>query len=239
MRTRASLSVMQSPAFLLQLAILTASLFAIALQAWNFPYPSPLVQPLLEPRQRWPEDQVKAWVESGVYDPGFVRFFMRDPERTVPAGDNLVSPADGVVKEIAEFGDKKYFVVGLSFWDVHVVRTPVAGTVTSVDEEGEAIFRDVSETSQLAYIREKASPVQKTVTVRSDDGSSYKVRLITSWWASRIKVSARIGQRLTKGQRIGRILLGSSVVIDAPAAAAFQTPVGSRVVAGETIIWKR
>jgi phosphatidylserine decarboxylase len=230
---------MRIPILIIQVAILIAASAAVLLQVWNFPYPSQLAQPFLDPKQRWPEDQIKGWVESGLFEPAFVQYFMRDPERTVPPGDNLVSPADGVVKEIVQTADKKFFVVGLSFWDVHVVRTPVAGTVKSVVAEGEIDFRDASETKHLVFLKEKDGPVQKVVTVVADDGSEYRVRLITSWWASRIKVSARVGQRLAKGDRIGRILLGSSVVIDAPTSDVFDTAVGSRVVAGETVICRR
>ena len=218
------------------MAILLISASVVMLQIWSFPYPSPFASPFLEPKQRWPEQQIKDWVEGGVFEPAFMAYFMRDPERQVPPGDNLVSPADGIVKEIAETDAAKYFVVGLSFWDVHVVRVPVGGTVTNVVEEGEVIFRDISETKDLAFLREKASPVQKIVTVKTDDGVEYKIHLITSWWASRIKVSARIGQKLKKGDRIGRILLGSSVVLSAPKSRVFTPSVGSRVVGGETVI---
>lgn len=222
-----------------QTAILLCAIAVVVLQLWNFPYPSQLAHPFLSPKQRWPEEQVKEWVESGLFQPAFVQYFMRDPERTAPPGANMVSPADGVVKEIVETDANKYFVVGLSFWDVHVVRTPVAGTVIDVVEEGEVDFRDASETKHLVFLKDKAGPVQKVVTVRDATGTEYKIRLITSWWASRIKVSARVGQTLAKGDRIGRILLGSSVVIDAPKAEKFEVAVGSRVVAGETIICKK
>ena len=228
----------KSPLILIvQLAILAGALAVVALQLWSFPYPSPLAQPFLTPKQRWPEQQIKDWVERGDFSPAFVTYFMRDPERAVPPGDNIVSPADGVVKEIVPTPDKTYFVVGLSFWDVHVVRTAVAGTVTAIVEDGATDFRDLSETENLVFLKEKDGPVQKIVAIHADDGHEYKIRLITSWWASRIKISARVGQKLNKGDRIGRILLGSSVVLDAPPSITFAVPVGTRVVGGETVIY--
>jgi phosphatidylserine decarboxylase len=230
---------MRIPTLAAQIAILLLSVAVVFSQIWTFPFPSTFAQPFLGPKERWPEDQIKGWVESGLFEPAFVQFFNRDPERAIPPGDNLVAPADGVIKEIVKTETKTYYIVGLSFWDVHVVRTPVAGTVTDVYEEGEVVFRDASETAGLVFLKEKASPVQKTVTIVTDAGQEYKVRLITSWWASRLKVSARVGQKIGKGDRIGRILLGSSVVIDAPTTDVFDTPVGSRVVAGETVICKK
>jgi len=220
---------------LLQCLILALSAAILVSEAWNFPYPSPLVRPILSPRQRWPEAQIKEWVERGTYEPGFVAFFMRDPDRNIPPGDNLVSPADGVIKEVVRVADTLYFVVGLSFWDVHVVRSPLSGTVSDIEEQGLTIFRDRSESADQVYLKGKAGPVQKIVSISSPAGE-FKVRLITSWWASRIKVSVRIGQHIDKGQRIGRILLGSTVVVDAPVTTSFIPEVKSRVVAGETVI---
>ena len=226
---------MQRRNLILQSLLLALSLITISSEIWNFPYPSPLVRPLLAPQQRWPEAQIKEWVERDTYQPGFVTFFMRDPDRNVPGGQNLVSPADGILVEIAHVADTLYFIVGLSFWDVHVVRSPVAGKVIDIQEQGFSIFRDHSESTDQVFLLGKAGPVQKIVSISTPAGE-YRVRLITSWWASRIKVSARIGQNIGKGERIGRILLGSSVVVDAPASTAFIPKVGSRMVGGETII---
>jgi hypothetical protein len=110
--------------------------YALAELAFSFPYPSPLIKPLLPPKLRWPADQVTGWVRDQVFDRDFARYFARDPEREIPAAATLVSPADGIIQDIAMIGDTTYFVVGLSFWDVHVVRTPVAGTVKSIELEG-------------------------------------------------------------------------------------------------------
>src|SRR5262245_46343448 len=94
-----------------QVGILALCLFAAVETLAYFPVPSPLIKPLLPPQQRWPADQVEAWIESGNVDSGFLAFFMRDPERTVPAGRNLVSAADGVIKDIILQDGTTYFVV--------------------------------------------------------------------------------------------------------------------------------
>jgi phosphatidylserine decarboxylase len=85
------------------------------------------------------------------------------------------------------------------------------------------------------YLKGKDGPVQQIVTLNTDYGE-IKVRLITSYWASRLKVRVHEGQRLEKGQRVGRILLGSSVVVDVPSGVGFAVKKGERIVAGETII---
>ena len=73
----------------------------------------------------------------------FFLWFFRDPERTIPSGSGeIVSPGDGVVTQ-AEWietakGSRSRVSIFLSVFDVHVNRTPVAGTVTSVEyREGE------------------------------------------------------------------------------------------------------
>lgn len=218
-----------------QIVIMASCITAVALMFVHFPFPSPLIKPLLPPKQRWPAEQVAAWVESGHIDSGFAEFFNRDPERTVPPGNNLVSPADGVIKDIAVQDGVTYFVVGLSFWDVHVVRTPVAGVVKNIEQEGLSFFRYSSEAKDMVFLKGKAGPVQQIVTLETDYGE-IKVRLITSYWASRLKLWIQEGQHLEKGDRIGRILLGSTVVLDLPGTVPFSIQKGQRVVGGETVI---
>ena len=127
--------------------------------------------------------------------------------------------------------------MGLSFWDVHVVRTPVAGMVKDVEVEGTYLQRDVAENQleQTIFLRGKVAPVQQIVTLETNLGE-LKVRLITSYWASRLKVWVHPGEHLDKGQRIGRILLGSTVVAELPGQFSLSVRKGERVVGGETII---
>jgi phosphatidylserine decarboxylase len=226
---------MLNKTLILQTTLLLLGGYLIASQIWNFPFPSPAARVFLGPRERWPTELVKKWVEAGNPDPSFVEFFSRDPERIVPAGANLVSPADGRLKDVYENGGTDHFTVGLSFWDVHVVRSPIAGIVESVESEGNVFFRTHSESANLVFLKGKAGPVQSIVTI-SDGKMRLKVRLITSYWASRLKVFVSPGETLAKGQRMGRILLGSTVVVDLPHGCTFHQNQGERVIAGETII---
>ena len=226
-----------SKVLLFQLCLIALSIFAVAEWATNFPYPSPLIKPVLSPRLRWPTEQVMEWIETQNIDPAFKKFFYRDPERHVPPGSGLVAAADGLV-QVADYRDGVTFlVIGLSFWDVHVVRTPVAGIVQSVDNEGVFYPRYPSREDRDAafFLRGKLAPVQQVVTLRSDLGD-VKIRLVTSYWASRIKAWVHPGQHLEKGQRIGRILLGSTVIVELPGRIALDVAKGQHVVAGETPI---
>jgi phosphatidylserine decarboxylase len=225
---------------LVQCAMLSFCGIALTELAVNFPYPSPLIKPFLPPRERWPTEQIMAQVDSRKFDWGFVDYFNRDPERTVPAGTDPVSPADGIVKGFEVVDGMTEFVVNLSFWDVHVVRTPVAGVVKSIEQGGSVFLRsfDEHEKAQLAddiALRGKDAPVQAIVTLATAKGD-VRVRLITSYWASRLLIWVHEGQHLTKGERIGRILLGSTVAAEFPGKVTFSVRPDQRVVGGETII---
>jgi phosphatidylserine decarboxylase len=220
---------------ILQCLILALCVWVVAVTWYDFPYPSPVAKPFLPPKQRWPTEQVMSWVELGQFDRDFMRYFARDPERTIPASASLVSPADGLVQEITTIGDTTYLVVGLSFWDVHVVRAPVAGTVKDVSMDG-AYLERLAKPARLReenFLHGKDAPVQAVVTLATTEGD-VKVRLITSYWASRLKIWVYPGLKVAKGERIGRILLGSTVVSEFPGKPHFDIATGQHVLGGET-----
>ena len=226
--------------FVIQIGLLAVALFAIATWAINFPYPSPIIKPLLSPKLRWPTEEVMSWIETQDIDPAFKRFFYRDPDRKVPAGADLVSAADGLVQAVDFRDGYTFLVIGLSFWDVHVVRTPIAGTVARVESEGSYYPRFPSPEERDAdfFLRGKAAPVQQIVTLKTAIGD-VRVRMITSYWASRLKVWAQVGRQLGKGQRLGRILLGSTVIVELPGRHALSVKVGQHISGGDTIIVAR
>jgi phosphatidylserine decarboxylase len=210
---------------------------AILELALNFPYPSPLIKPFLPPRLRWPTEQVMSWVEDGQIDRNFAHYFSRDPERKVPQDAALVSPADGLVKTIKYSDNTTFFVVDLSFWDVHVIRTPIAGTVKSIDMEGSYLDRlpTPQRVRELAFLRGKPAPVQAVITLATEHGD-VRIRMITSYWASRLKIWAYPGEQIKKGDRIGRIVLGSTVVTEFPGKVPFDIKIPVHVLGGETAI---
>ena len=62
------------------------------------------------------------------------------------------------------------------------------------------------------------------------------MRLITSVGARRVETWVREGDQIERGQRIGRILLGSTVVLELPAATKLLVRTGDRVWAGQTAV---
>ena len=68
-------------------------------------------------------------------------FFFRDPRRTPPEGESLlVSPADGRVLAVEALpahpeltGPVSKITIFLSLFDVHLVRSPLAATISKMD----------------------------------------------------------------------------------------------------------
>jgi phosphatidylserine decarboxylase len=114
---------------------------------------------------------------------------------------------------------------------MHVQRSPAAGKVIRLESQGDA-FTD-GEGREFAFLRAKHCPVQQRMVVDTGVGE-LAVRLITSLAARRIETWVNVGDIVDRGQRIGRILLGSTVVLELPAAATLLAKVGDRVCAGET-----
>jgi phosphatidylserine decarboxylase len=219
---------------LIQLLLLGLMAIGIGAVALRFPYPAAWLRPFLRPRQRWPELEIRGWLRSGRFHPGFLEFFNRDPERSPPASPGLVAPADGLVTSAGVRDGSRYLVIALSFWDMHVQRSPAAAKVIAVEAGGDA-FTD-GEGRDFAFLREKHCPVQMRVVLETERYGVLAVRLITSVAARRIEVWPRVGDTLERGQRLGRILLGSTVVLELPEAFPLQVQPGQCVCAGETLV---
>jgi len=168
-------------------------------------------------------------------DKRFMTWFDRDPERKIPAGLNLiVSPADGIVQYIDILEGKQHVVIEMRYTDVHVQRVPMDGEVIEIIGGGGKLPDGVS---PYKYTGEKMLPYQKRTTFKTDIGE-VAVRQITSLFASRIEVFLKHGEKAKKGQRLGRVLAGSTVVLELPMNIKVLVMKNQEVMAGETIIAK-
>lgn len=216
---------------ILVLIVLGAAVFAWAIR---FPYPTGWLRPFLQPRLRWPEREIRGWLKTGRFHPRFLRFFNRDPERTPPRQPGLIAPADGRFASAEVRDGVRYLVIALSFWDMHVQRSPAAATVVAVEPAGDT-YMD-GEGRNFAFLRDKPCPVQTRVVLDTEHYGRLAVRLITSIAARRIEVWPKVGASLARGERLGRILLGSTVVLEIPEAFELHVAIGQRVRAGETLV---
>lgn len=177
----------------------------------------------------------------------FSAYFYRDPDRE-PAGEGILTPADGHVSVIREDGDRVRVGVFMSPFDVHVVRAPADGEVTRLDHRGAAhkpAFAKESERNErLEYTlvadagdsADGDEPAAEQAGVRTDGA------LIAGWFARRISPYVSRGDRLDRGQRLGYIAFGSRADVVLPPeydAGDVRVAVGEAVRAGESVIARR
>ncbi len=185
-----------------------------------FGVPPLLIAPLMATRVHWLV--AVPLVAIGV----FVFSFFRDPERAVPQGEGLmVSPADGKVvvaleKDEPEYVKEKSLCVGifLSVFNVHVNRAPVAGTVEFV-KYTPGKFLDARDPRCAAENEANA------IGIKTDDGERVLVRQVAGLIARRIVCTAKVGDRVERGQRIGMIKFGSYTELWVAVSARYQPAV--------------
>lgn len=166
----------------------------------------------------------------------FTLNFFRDPDRTPPAGSNLIlAPADGKVVLIqnvteGEFvkGDAVQVSIFMSPLNVHVNRFPISGTV--------GYFRYFPGEFLVAF-DDKASLRNEQTHIGIEGG---RVRLlfkqIAGFVARRIVAETKVGEKAVAGERFGMIKFGSRVDVIVPRGVLVKVKVGDATVAGETIL---
>jgi phosphatidylserine decarboxylase len=162
--------------------------------------------------------------------------FFRDPERTPPADPlALVSPADGKVICVDEaedpcFGQGKFRRVGifLSVLDVHVNRSPYAGTF-------EKTHYSAGEFLDARHLEVDLRNENQTWLLKTSRGTVL-VRQIAGLIARRIVGWKKPGESVQTGERFGMIRFGSRTDLYFPASCTPKVQPGQRVVGGETVI---
>jgi phosphatidylserine decarboxylase len=162
----------------------------------------------------------------------FCLWFFRDPERRIPPGNVLVSPADGKVVAVApEPAGCTRISIFLNVFDVHVNRSPVGGTITGIRYQKGKFMN-------AALPAASTENEMNTFTVDSN-GSTIVFKQIAGLIARRIVCYMRPGDHVDVGQRIGMIKFGSRCdVIFGPEWNLAVTP-GMRVSAGSSVLARR
>jgi phosphatidylserine decarboxylase len=163
----------------------------------------------------------------------FFLWFFRDPERPIPAGPGeIVSPADGVVTEadwIETAGGSRFRIsIFLNVFDVHVNRSPVAGTVKAVEYREGGFLNAMKPESGILN--------EQTLVVIDAGGYEISYKQIAGLLARRIVCKVKPGDRLERGQRVGMIKFGSRTDVLMPADAVPRVKTGTRVKGGSTVL---
>ena len=174
----------------------------------------------------------------------WVALFFRDPVRVTPQGDDLiVAPADGLVTMIERvpvpiemagpngLGEAPLVRVSIfmSVFDVHVNRTPIAGTIRQVVYiSGKSLNADLDKASE--------ENERQHILVEGHDGRRVGFTQIAGLIARRIVPFVKPGDIVATGQRVGLIRFGSRVDVYLPDGVEPQVVLGQRSIAGETVL---
>lgn len=162
-------------------------------------------------------------------------WFARDPERKPPGEPGLiVAPADGrvlLVEQVADTssgsGGTWRIAIFLRLWDVHVQRAPEAGLVSeSVRQTG----------GYAPAMTDAAAHNAGHWLGLSTRHGQIRVLRTAGLVARRVTTHVEPGDRVRRGQRIGRIWLGSRAEVYLPRHLQPTVSQGQRVIAGETVI---
>jgi len=166
----------------------------------------------------------------------FTLCFFRDPDRIVPDGDDvIVSPADGKIVLIDEPEDSPFFdgpckrvAIFLSLFNVHVNRSPFAGTVVDLSHQPGGY---------LNAANPDAGERNEAMTVRLEtERGAMTVRQISGLVARRIVCPLTTGDELATGERFGMIKFGSRTELYLPKEAEICVKMGEKVNGGSSII---
>ena len=173
----------------------------------------------------------------------WVAAFYRDPIRTTPQDPNLIiAPADGLVTMITQVsaplelagdggltGEFTRVSIFMSVFDVHVNRSPVAGTVRRIAYvPGKFLNADLDKASE--------DNERQHFLVEREDGVKIGFTQIAGLVARRIMSFVKEGDPVAAGERIGLIRFGSRVDVYLPAGTGAQVLLGQRTIAGETVL---
>lgn len=159
----------------------------------------------------------------------FMTYFFRDPYRESPRGEGLIlAAADGTVTRIDDDERGKLVSVFMSPLDVHINRSPIAGSVVRAEyipgKKNPATSNNASLTNE-----------RNTLTIESE-GLSVRCTQIAGIMARRIVCWAREGDELEQGEKFGLIKFSSRTDVLMPSNVEIQVKIGDHVKGGETII---
>jgi phosphatidylserine decarboxylase len=173
------------------------------------------------------------WLGAPLYVlAAFCLYFFRDPERATPAGDLLIAPADGRIVAVRQLGPHETRVsIFLNIFNVHVNRTPIAGTITDV-------FYQKGKFLAASHEAASSENEQNTLVVEGA-GTRVVCRQIAGLIARRIVCYKEPGDLVVPGERIGYIKFGSRVDVIFGPEWSFIGKVGDKVAAGATVLARR
>lgn len=157
-----------------------------------------------------------------------ILFFNRSP-RISHVSEGLVAPAYGEIYKIEKVDADWVISIVLGLLDVHQQYYPSDGRVLQHIYDNTGRF-------ELAYDLNKSALNEKVITVLQTNRGLVTITLIAGRAARRIVWQDRVGEKVTKGQPLGRILLGSRVDLQFPSSWRPVVRVGQKVYGPQTTL---
>jgi phosphatidylserine decarboxylase len=163
----------------------------------------------------------------------FVFYFFRDPERAIPTYPGaVVSPADGRVVVITNEENAgrpgKRISIFLAIWNVHVNRSPEAGTIAKMEYRPGKF---------LAAMRARASVENEQNVISLSTASGEMVfKQIAGLIARRVVCWKKEGDTVQRGERIGLVRFGSRVDLWVPRDVEIVVALGDNVKGGSSVL---
>jgi phosphatidylserine decarboxylase len=163
----------------------------------------------------------------------FILWFFRDPSREIPADPaTIVSPADGQVLVVADenFGERPGHRISifLAIWNVHVNRSPMAGKLAKVDYRPGKFYMAMKPAASFEN-------EQNVIHLDTPKGEIV-FKQIAGLIARRVILWKKVGEEVTRGERIGLVRFGSRVDLWLPLEAEILVKRGDHVAGGSSIL---
>lgn len=163
----------------------------------------------------------------------FILYFFRDPERVIPSdASTIVSPADGRVLEVIDekFDGRagKRITIFLAVWNVHVNRTPLAGTIARIEYRPGKF--------QMAMRKTASAENEQNVIYLDTAHGQIVFKQIAGMIARRVVLWKKAGDQVERGQRIGIVRFGSRMDVWLPNEATILVKSGDHVAGGSSVL---
>lgn len=163
-------------------------------------------------------------------------WFLRNPKRKIPLGDNIVSPADGRIVKIIKYDHENEFeiqenklgkvlvktkdvaprgwliVIMMNIHNMHRQKAPLGGEVMAIKYFKGKFFNAVRKAHNMRAALENES---NEILLKTKIGN-IKVVQVAGVLAKKIVCAVSEGQVLEKGENLGLIKLGSQVILVLP-----------------------
>ena len=173
------------------------------------------------------------WAVPALLLAAFFLWFFRDPERMVPQdAAAIVSPGDGKVTDIssvlANGSERKRISIFLNVFNVHVNRSPIAGVIRDVRYQKGKFLNAMGQHS--------AEENEQNIVTVEGEGQTVIFKQIAGLIARRIVFTRKIGDQITRGERVGMIKFGSRVDVLMDPRVEIAVKVGDHVKGASTVL---